>query len=74
MVLKPSNVGQEEENIKFIKDTGIGILIQNYEELEDLIRKTIENTEDLDDIRKNIEEVKEELEPDKIGKYILELM
>lgn len=74
MVLKRSKVGQEEENIKFIKDTGIGILMNKGDRLEDVIEKSFNDMENLDQIKRNIEEIKTEIEPHKIGRYILDLL
>lgn len=74
MVLKRSMVGQEEENIKFIKDTGIGILMGQDEDLNEVVQRSLSDEVDLDQIKKNIEEVKMEIEPHKIGRYILELL
>lgn len=74
MVLKRSMVGQEEENIKFIKDTGIGILMEQDEDLSDVVERSLSDEFDLDQIKKNIEEVKMEIEPHKIGRYILDLL
>lgn len=74
MVLKRSMVGQEEENIKFIKDTGIGILMDKDDELQDVIQKSLNDSENLDQIKRNIEEIKTEMEPHKIGRYILDLL
>lgn len=74
MVLKRSMVGQEEENIKFIKDTGIGILMDKDDSLDDVIQKSLNDLENLDQIKRNIEEIKTEMEPHKIGRYILDLL
>lgn len=74
MVLKRSMVGQEEENIKFIKDTGIGILMEQDEDLNEVVVRSLSDEVDLDQIKKNIEEVKMEIEPHKIGRYILDLL
>ncbi len=74
MVLKRSMVGQEEENIKFIKDTGIGILMDKDDALEDVVLRSLSDEMNLDQIKRNIEEVKMEIEPHKIGQYILDLL
>lgn len=74
MVLKRSKVGQEEENIKFIKDSGIGILMGKHDSLDDVIQKSFDDMDNLDQIKRNIEEIKTEIEPHKIGRYILELL
>lgn len=74
MVLKRSMVGQEEENIKFIKDTGIGILVGKDDALDDVVIRSLSDEMNLDQIKRNIEEVKMEIEPHKIGQYILDLL
>ena len=74
MVLKRSMVGQEEENIKFIKDTGIGILMGKDDDLNEVIEKSLNDLENLDQIKRNIEEVKMEINPQHIGRYILDLL
>lgn len=74
MVLKRSMVGQEEENLKFIKDTGIGILMDKDDDLSDVVARSLSDGNGLDQIKRNIEEVKMEMEPHKIGQYILDLL
>lgn len=74
MVLKNSKVGQEEENIKFIKDKGIGILLEDDEDIEEALLKSLSDENHLNEIKKNIEDIRMEIEPDKVGKYVLELL
>lgn len=74
MVLKNSNVGQEEENIQFIRDTGIGILLDEDECLEDALIKSLSDDIKMDQIKHNIEEVRLEIQPEKVGQYVLELL
>lgn len=74
MVLKRSMVGQEEENLKFIKDTGIGILMGKDDDLSDVVARSLSDDNGLNQIKRNIEEVKMEIEPHKIGQYILDLL
>lgn len=74
MVLKRSMVGQEEENIKFIMDKGLGILVDEYANLDEVITQSLNDNENLDQIKKNLEEVKLEIESDKIGQYVLDLL
>lgn len=74
MVLKRSMVGQEEENIKFVMDNGLGILAEEGVSLDQVITESFKNDENLDQIKRNLEEVKLEIESDKIGQYILDLL
>lgn len=74
MVLKNSNVGQEEENIQFIKDKGIGILLEDNECLEDALINSLSDDIKMDQIKNNIEEVRLEIQPEKVGQYVLELL
>ncbi len=74
MVLKNSKVGQEEENIQFIKDKGIGILLDEDECLEEALIKSLSDETQINQIKQNIEEVRLEIEPEKVGQYVLELL
>lgn len=74
LVLKNTKVGQEEENVRFVANKGIGILIDDDDSLEEIILQSLDDIEHLDIIRKNIEDVRNEMEPEKIGQYALELM
>jgi len=74
VLLKSSMVGQEEENVNFIKTAGIGILIEKEMSLFHQVESAINNPESLMNIRKNIEEIQTEIEPRKLGEYALELL
>ncbi|BEP28087.1 MGDG synthase family glycosyltransferase [Helicovermis profundi] len=74
MIIKNSNVGQEEENIKYIREKGIGILIEDSESIEDIIIDSLSNTSVLELLRLNISNIKNEINPHLIGKYALELI
>lgn len=74
VILKNSLVGQEEENVNFIKTTGIGILMDEEMPLYSQIERYLNDSEGLMNIRRNIEEIQMQIEPEKIGKYALELI
>ncbi len=74
VLLKSSMVGQEEENVNFIKTAGIGILIEGEGTLYNQVESALNNPESLMDIRRNIEEIQTEIEPRKLGEYALELI
>lgn len=74
VLLKSSMVGQEEENVNFIKTAGIGILIEGDGSLFSQVENALNNPESLMSLRKNIEEIQTEIEPRKLGEYALELI
>ena len=74
MIIKSSNVGQEEENVKFIKDKGIGILISEGEPIDKVIIESLNDSSVLENIRRNINNIRSEINPQMIGKYALELI
>ncbi|WP_430885042.1 MGDG synthase family glycosyltransferase [Fusibacter sp. JL216-2] len=74
VILKSSMVGQEEENVNFIKTAGIGILIEGEGSLYNQVEHALNDPDSLMSLRKNIEEIKTEMEPQKLGAYALELM
>lgn len=74
VLLKSSMVGQEEENVNFIKTAGIGILIEGEGSLYNQVENALNNPESLMSLRRNIEEIKTEIEPRKLGEYALELI
>lgn len=74
VLMKPSMVGQEEENINFIRSAGIGMLVEKDVPLSQQVRRALESPEDLSSLRQNLQEIREEIEPRKIGAYALELL
>ncbi len=74
VILKASMVGQEEENVNFIRSTGIGILIEEQATLYDQVAHALNSPSSLMDLKRNINEVKTEIEPQKLGAYALELI
>lgn len=74
VILKSSLVGQEEENVNFIRTTGIGILMDEEMPLYTQVESSLNDPESLMNIRRNIEEIQMQIEPEKIGKYALELI
>jgi len=74
VLLKSSMVGQEEENVNFIKTSGIGILIEGESTLFNQVESALNNPESLMNIRRNIEEIQTQMEPRKLGTYALELI
>lgn len=74
VILKSSMVGQEEENVNFIKTAGIGILIEGESSLYNQVESALNDPDSLMNLRRNIEEIKTEMEPRKLGAYALELI
>lgn len=74
VILKSSLVGQEEENVNFIKKTGIGILMDEEIPLYTQVERSLNDPESLINIRRNIEGIQMQIEPEKIGEYALELI
>lgn len=74
VILKSSMVGQEEENVNFIKTAGIGILIEGESSLYNQVESALNDPDSLMNLRKNIEEIQTEIEPRKLGAYALELI
>lgn len=74
VVLKRSKVGQEEENLKFIEDHGLGVLIEDEDNLETIIAGMVFDDERLEQVEKNLEELRAEFDSEMTGKYILELL
>ncbi len=74
VILKSSMVGQEEENVNFIKTAGIGILIEGEGTLYNQVESALNDPVNLMNLRRNIEEIKTEMEPRKLGAYALELI
>lgn len=74
LVLKSTQVEQEEANVNFVVNKGLGMLIDDDNSLEDLLLESLQNREQLDKFRQNIEELRMELEPEKVGQYALELI
>ncbi len=73
VILKSSMVGQEEENVNFIKNKGIGILIEE-DQLHLQVEKALNSPDSLIELRNNIQNMKTEIEPQKLGAYALELL
>lgn len=73
LMLKSTQVGQEEENVRFVVNKGLGLLIDDDDSLERLIVDSLGNTDVLARMKQNIEDMKMEIEPDKIGHYTMEL-
>lgn len=74
LVIKRSRIGQEEENLRFVEDRDIGVLVKEDEDLETVIIRMLFDEDRLDRFEKNIEEIRIELETDKIARYVLELL
>ena len=74
MVLKNSNVGQEDENIQFIREKGLGILLEDGECLEDALVRSLNDDVKMKQIKDNLEELRLEIQPEKVGQYVLELL
>lgn len=74
VALKRSKVGQEEENLKFVEDHGLGVLIEDEDDLETIIAGMVFDDERLEQVEKNLEEFRSEFDSERIGKYILELL
>jgi processive 1,2-diacylglycerol beta-glucosyltransferase len=74
LVLKRSKVGQEEENLRFIEEKGLGVLVEKNDDLETIIIRTLFDDAKLDRFEKNLEEVRTEFEADKIAEYVFDLL
>jgi len=74
VVLKRSKVGQEEENLKFVEEHGLGILIKEDDDLETVIEGMVFDDKRLEQVERNLEEFRAEFDTEMIGKYILELL
>lgn len=74
LVIRDSNIGQEKYNIQFIRDTGIGVLVDESMNMLDTIMGILNNQQQLCIIKENIHKVKNQLETNKIGAYVLELI
>lgn len=73
LVLKSTRVGQEEENVRFVVNKGLGLLIDDNDSLEKLIMDSLGNSDNLARMKRNLEDLRMEIEPDKVGQYTLEL-
>lgn len=74
VILKNSLVGQEEQNLNFMRSMGIGILIDDTLSLRTQIEAALDNPDGLNHIRKKLEAIRMEIQPAKVGEYALELM
>ncbi len=74
VVLKESGVGQEKENVRFIQSTGIGILLDGEDCLHEQVAGTLEDPQALNVLRQSMEDLRMEIEPEKVGDFALELI
>jgi len=74
MLIKHSHVGQEEENIKFLQEKGMGVLIEESITLDTMIFKILTNEKQLEKMKMTIQAFRKEIDPDKVGQYALELL
>lgn len=76
IIVRNPKVGQEIENAKFIRDKGIGILYDNDEDLKEIIQSILDGSLDtrIQFMDENISYFKKTIHPDRIGKYVYELI
>lgn len=74
LVLKKSNVGQEMYNVKFIRENDIGVFVDKKKNLYETLMDTIHDHRRLDTLKGNINSIRNEIEAQKVGDYMLELM
>lgn len=74
VALRESGVGQERENVSFIRSSGIGILLDGQVSLHEQVAMALEDPDALNTLRQSMEDLRMEIEPEKIGHYALELI
>lgn len=72
LFIQPSNVGQENQNITFIQNHGIGDLIVDDDDFIRKLQSVIVDETYSKDLRHNIRMLKETLEPQRIAPEILD--
>ncbi len=74
VILKNSFVAQEESNIEFMKSMGIDLFIDENMSLKDQILHALSNLDKLNHMREKFHEIRMQINPTKIGEYVMELM
>ncbi|TQW42228.1 glycosyltransferase, partial [Clostridioides difficile] len=76
VLVKMPKVGQEIENAKFIIDKGLGMIYSDDLDLKNIFYKLVSNEFDsiINFMKKNLEEFKTVIHPEKIADYISELI
>lgn len=70
MLIKPSRVGQESYNLQFIREAGIGELVDHSEDILERVTAIFQNKNDIQNYRHNIRTFKKMLNPDQIAPII----
>ena len=76
IIIKTPKVGQEIENSKFIIDKGIGIVYNNESELQEIFDLMVNGDLEhrINFMLENLVHVKKNINPEKIGDYVMELL
>lgn len=74
MIVMSPSMGQEIENAKFVTSSSIGIIKKDTNEIKNCLNECLNSNNTLTGMKENISNLKNELEANKIGNYILELM
>jgi len=74
MLIQSSKVGQESYNLEFIREAGIGELVDGREDLFERISEMLHNKRHIQTYRRNIRNFKKTLNPDRIAPTIYSML
>ncbi|WFD09628.1 MGDG synthase family glycosyltransferase [Tepidibacter hydrothermalis] len=70
MLINNPTLAQEIENANFIENSGIGMIARNSDEIKDMVEKFIISDKLKEELKKNIKEIKKQLDTDMLIDYI----